>query len=102
MKTLPLLLAAATLATVAQAAPFAKADAKAGKALHDKLCTRCHIDMFGGDGSGIYTRADRKIRNAQQLAVRIAGCNVNTGAGLFPEDEANIGAYLNQKFYKFN
>lgn len=101
MKTPIAFLCAILLAGGAHAAPFAKGDPKAGKALHDKSCVRCHVDMFGGDGSGIYTRADRKTRSAQQLAARISGCNANTGAGWFPEDEAHVGAYLNQQYYKF-
>ena len=101
MKILTLLFAAATLATAAQAAPFAKGEPKAGKVLHDKSCTSCHVGMFGGDGSKMYTRPDRKTKTAQQLAARIAGCNANTGAGWFPEDEAHVGAYLNQQYYKF-
>jgi cytochrome c len=102
MKILTALLAAATLSTAAHAAaPFAAGDPKAGKALHDKVCISCHVNMFGGDGSKIYTRADRKTKTAQQLAARISGCNANTGAGWFPEDEAHVAAYLNQQYYKF-
>jgi hypothetical protein len=101
MKILTLLFASAVLSTAVHAAPFAKGDPKTGKALHDKSCTRCHIDMFGGDGSKIYTRADRKTQTAQQLAARISGCNANTNAGWFPEEEAHVGAYLNQQYYKF-
>lgn len=101
MRILTFILAAGLLAPVAQAAPFAKGDPKAGKALHDKTCVSCHVSMFGGDGSKIYTRADRKTRTAEQLAARISGCNANTGAGWFPEDEAHVGAYLNQQYYKF-
>jgi cytochrome c5 len=101
MKIQMLVFAMAALSVTAQAAPFAQGDPKAGKALHDKTCVQCHAQMFGGDGSRIYTRADRKTRNAQQLATRISGCNVNTGAGWFPEDEAHVGAYLNQQYYKF-
>jgi cytochrome c2 len=102
MKILTALLAAATLSTaVHAAAPFAGGDPKAGKALHDKVCISCHVNMFGGDGSKIYTRADRKTQTAQQLAARISGCNANTGAGWFPEDEAHVAAYLNQQYYKF-
>ena len=29
------------------------------------------------------------------------GCSAQTNAGWFPEDEANVAAYLNQRFYKF-
>lgn len=101
MKTLTALFCGVLLTCSAHAAPFAKGDPKAGKALHDKACISCHVKMFGGDGSGIYTRADRKTQNAQQLAARIAGCNANTGANWFPEDETHVAAYLNQQYYKF-
>ncbi len=92
-----LLLAAAPL----YAAPFDKGDPKIGKMLVDKSCVSCHISMFGGDGSKIYTRADRKVKNPQQLAARVAACNANTGAKWFPEDEMHVEAYLNQQYYKF-
>ena len=101
MKTLTALLCGALLAGAAHAAPFAKGDPKAGKTLHDKACISCHVNLSGGDGSGIYTRADRKTRSPEQLAARVAGCNANTGAGWFPEDEAHVAAYLNQQYYKF-
>jgi len=101
MKILTVLFAVAMLASTAQAAPFSKGDPKVGKNLHDKACTSCHNGMFGGNGNKIYTRADRKTKTAQQLAARISGCNANTGAGWFPEDEAHVGAWLNQQFYQF-
>ena len=81
-------------ASYAHALPFEKGDPKAGKALHDKTCLACH-------DSKMYIRADRKIKTATQLAGRVSGCNANTGAGWFPEDELNVSAYLNQQFYKF-
>jgi len=84
-----------------QATPFDKGDAQKGKALVDKQCVACHVSMFKGDGSSVYTRADRKVKTASQLAARISGCNTNTGAGWFPEDEADVGAYLNKTYYKF-
>ncbi len=101
MKILTILFAAAALSTAVQAAPFAKGNPNIGKTLHDKACTSCHVGMFGGDGSGIYTRADRKTKTAQQLTARISGCNANTGAGWYPEDEAHVAAWLNQQYYKF-
>jgi mono/diheme cytochrome c family protein len=101
MKILIALLAASMLSTAVHAAPAADGDPAAGKALHDKSCISCHASMYGGDGSGIYTRADRKTETAQQLAARVSACNANTGAGWFPEDEAHVAAYLNQQFYKF-
>lgn len=101
MKILMVLFAAITLSPGIHAAPFADADPKVGKTLHDGACLNCHVKMFGGDGSRIYTRADRKVGNPQQLAGRISACNANTGAGWFPGDEAHVAAYLNQQYYKF-
>lgn len=80
---------------------FAKGDAKAGKILHDKSCVSCHTSMVGGDGSALYSRMERKVKTAQKLQAQISGCNANTGAGWFPDDELNVGAYLNKQFYKF-
>ena len=91
----------ALLSTPALAAPFANGNAAAGKALHEKKCAGCHAGRFGGDGSAIYTRADRRIKNAGGLAQQITVCNSMLGNELFPEDEANLGAHLNQTYYKF-
>lgn len=76
------------------AAPFDKGDPKAGKALHDKSCMTCH-------DNSVYTRPNRIVKTPAQLAARISGCNANTGAGWFPDEERNVGAYLNQDFYHF-
>lgn len=84
----------ALLAFPLHAAPFDKGDPVKGQALHAKNCSACH-------GTEVYSRADRKMKTPAQLAGRISGCNANTGAGWFPEEEQHVGAYLNQTFYKF-
>lgn len=89
------------VASATHAAPFDKGDAAKGKTLAEKQCTACHVSLFGGDGSRVYSRADRKVKTANQLAARVAGCNTNTGAGWFPEDELNVSAYLNKTYYQF-
>ena len=90
------------LAGAASAEPFPKADPNAGRKLFDEAkCAACHAQRFGGDGSGIFTRADRKIKSPESLAAQITRCSVNLGLTLFPEDEENIGAYLNKNYYKF-
>jgi len=89
------------LAAGAHAAPFATGNAAAGRTQHHSLCDGCHADRFGGDAAKIYTRSDRKVRNADQLAQRISACNAMLGLNLFPEDEANLGAHLNKTYYKF-
>lgn len=91
----------ALMATPTLAAPFANGDAAAGKALYEKKCAACHAGRFGGDGSKIYTRADRRVKSASGLAQQITVCNSMLGNELFPEDEANLGAWLNQTYYKF-
>lgn len=80
---------------------LAAADAARGKALHDKQCVSCHVKRYGGDGSQMYLRTDRIVRDRQALGQRVAACNAMVNAGLFPEDEADIAAYLAQHYYKF-
>ena len=85
-----------------QAAPFEKADAETGKALFEKnKCSSCHISTYGGDGSKMFTRADRKIKSAPSLLTQITRCSANLNLSLFDEDEENIAAYLNMSYYKF-
>lgn len=81
---------------------LAAADAARGKVLHDKQCVTCHAKRYGGDGAQMYLRTDRLIRNRQALVQRVATCNAMLNAGLFPEDEEDIAAYLAQRYYKFD
>jgi mono/diheme cytochrome c family protein len=101
MKALLLGLVLCTVTFSVHAAPFAKGNPQIGKKLLDKSCVACHASMFGGDGSSIYTRSDRKVNNPQQLLSRIRACNTNVGAGWYPEDEENVAAYLNATYYHF-
>ncbi len=96
-----LALTLAFLAPAALAAPFDKGDAGKGKAIHEKQCAGCHIGRFGGDGGKIYTRADRRVKNASALAQQITTCNAMLGNNLFPEEELHLAAYLNGQYYKF-
>ncbi len=100
-KSLSCLLLLAALPLSAGAAPFAKGNAAHGKVLYEKNCQGCHVSRFGGDGSSIFTRPDHRIHSASALAQQISACNTNLGNMLFPEDEADIGAYLNKEYYKF-
>ncbi|MEW6512544.1 MAG: cytochrome c [Pseudomonadota bacterium] len=96
-----ILLALCLLPALCAPPTLAAADAARGKALHDKLCLSCHVKRYGGDGSAMYLRSDRMIHERKALDQRVATCNAMTNAGLFPEDEADIAAYLAQRFYKF-
>ena len=91
-----------TLATAVTAAPFANGDAATGKKLFDQLkCNSCHIDMVGGDGSGVFTRPNHKVRSPDDLGAQMRRCSSMVGTNLSAQDEANLAAYLNQKYYKF-
>jgi len=79
---------------------FAFGDPKQGKKLYEAKCAACHVGQFGGDGSSVFTRADRRIHTAPALLAQIQGCNARTRAGLSAEDEQSIGAWLNREYYK--
>ncbi|WP_293601007.1 hypothetical protein [Polynucleobacter sp. 39-46-10] len=49
----------------------------------------------------IYTRSDSKVKSLQNLKSMVAMCNTELRLDLFPEDEADVTAFLNQQFYKF-
>jgi len=90
------------LASSAQALPFAKGDADAGKKSYTQhQCSSCHIKMHGGDGSGIFTRANHKVKSPASLTTQIRSCATNLGLMLFEEEEDHLAAYLNKNFYKF-
>jgi hypothetical protein len=80
--------------------PFAAGDAKLGLALARKSCQSCHVRDFG-DADRVYLRRDRRVTTPAQLAAQVARCNSETGAGLFPEEEEHIAAYLNERYYHF-
>jgi len=86
----------------AQAVPFADGDAQTGKNLFDQTkCNSCHIGKMGGDGSAIFTRPNRIVNNPQQMVDRMVACSGAIGMTLTPQNKQDLGAYLNQTYYKF-
>lgn len=81
--------------------PWGTVDLQAGKVLHDKACTSCHIRMYGSDGSKMYTRDGRALSDKLELLQRVAACNSQVNSGWFPEDESNVAAWLNRHYYRF-
>lgn len=84
----------------AQSSTTFTGDAKVGATMHERDCTACHIRRFGGDGSAMYTRTDRRVTSAAKLKAQVTACNTELGAGYFPEDEEHVAAYLNLHYYK--
>ena len=102
MKTVTTFLAAFLIAPPLLAAdPWGSADPKIGKERHDKACLACHVRLQGGDGSKMYTRDNRLLSTKLAIMKRVATCNAQAKAGLLPEEEAAVAAYLNQQYYHF-
>lgn len=89
-------------ASTAQAEPFASGNAENGKKLFAKYeCDSCHKGKVGGDGSAIFTRPDRIVRNVAELIPRIKFCSGVVGANLSAQEEQDLAAHLNQNYYHF-
>lgn len=89
------------LAGTARANPFPDADLANGKEIHvSKRCAACHADKAGRDGAGMYLRAERRVRSLFDLRRYVSLCNMELKLELFPEDERDVAAYINQQYYK--
>lgn len=77
-------------------------DIQNGKTLHQAKCYQCHAEKSGlGNGDIIYTRLDRKAKDLSKVKSMVGMCNTELRLDLFPEDEADLVAYINQQFYKY-
>jgi len=65
--------------------------ADGGQALH--LLPRLQLR---GDGSGIYTREDHRVKSAKGLIAQIRNCNTNLGLKWFEDEEMHVASYLNK------
>jgi hypothetical protein len=81
--------------------PWGKVDLGSAKPLHDKSCVACHVRMYGGDGSKMYTRDGRLLSTKLDILQRVASCNAMVSSGWFPEEEGAVAAWLNQNYYHF-
>jgi len=90
------------LPATAQAASFADGDARTGEKLFERYkCNGCHIDKVGGDGSAIFTRPDRTVASPEDLVRQMTLCSGIIGMTLAVDEQQHLGAYLNQRYYKF-
>jgi len=81
---------------------FAATDLANGKSIDQQKCYACHAKKTGfGNGDMIYTRSDSKVKSVADLKKMVGLCNTELRLDLFPEDEADVVAYLSQQFYKF-
>ncbi len=81
---------------------FAAPDLANGKAIDQQKCYACHAKKSGfSNGDMIYTRSDSKVKSLANLKRMVSLCNTELRLDLFPEDEADVVAFLNKQFYKF-
>lgn len=96
-KTLFLLM---LIATGTHADPFAQGNADNGKKLFAKYqCSSCHEARVGGDGSAIFTRADRTVNSADDMLVQMTRCSGAIGKQLTAQEKQDLAAWLNQRYY---
>lgn len=82
--------------------PVMAADPARGKVLYDKGCdAACHAAKEEGKPEAIFLRANRKD-SLEKLQAQVSFCNQQVlKSEWFPEDEADVVAYLNETFYHF-
>jgi mono/diheme cytochrome c family protein len=90
-----------SLSLAAWGDPFPNANPAKGEKLAEQSCVSCHSARFGGDGSQIYTRPDHGIKNARQLLDRVTFCSQMAKTDWSKQEIADVAAYLNQQYYKF-
>lgn len=74
--------------------------AEGRKLVQTHKCENCHQEKVYGPVGTIYLRKDRKVTSWEKLKAQVAACNSMLNAGLFPDEEAHIAAYLNETYYK--
>jgi len=100
--TLPRSIAVAVTSALLSAPALAAPDLANGKAIDQQKCYACHAKKTGfGNGDMIYTRSDGKVKSLADLKKMVSLCNTELRLDLFPEDEADVTAFLNKQFYKF-
>src|SRR3982751_401411 len=97
MRFVPALLVITLLPAAALAA-----DADKGRAMvEEKKCEACHHNKTMGDAKSVYLRKDRKVTSLEKLKAQVALCNSELNLQMFPDEEENVVAWLNQAYYKF-
>ena len=79
----------------------AAGDPKRGRELHSANCISCHAAMYGGDGTGIYVRSDRKMASLEALRQQVGRCKDALGVEWPADQVEDVISYLNRTFYKF-
>lgn len=69
-------------------------DAAKGGKLHAESCQGCH-------DTGVYTRANRRVKTVEGLMAQVEMCNTNLRRGLAKDQRDDLVKFLNERYYKF-
>ncbi len=102
MKKFLMMLGLLSISTLALANPFPKGNPQTGQKLFAKYdCSSCHKARMGGDGSAIFTRADRTVQSPDELLVQMERCSGAIGKSLSAQEKQDLAAHLNNTYYHF-
>jgi hypothetical protein len=76
--------------------------AKGKELVSSAKCETCHDNKVMGAPGAIYQRKDRKVTDYAKLRSQVSLCTTQLGLPLFPDDEEDIVAWLNQAWYRFS
>ena len=86
------------------AALAAGAEGDAGKGeklVAEKRCETCHNNKTFGDAAAVYQRKDHHVTSLEKLRAQVALCNSELGLQLFPDEEEDVVAFLDGRYYHF-
>lgn len=97
-----LVIAIALFGTLSGMRAAVGADVAKGEELYKANCVACHASRMGGDGSAIYTRADRRVHSLDGLRRQVRACVHNIGITWFDDEIDDVTAFLNNRYYHFD
>ncbi len=84
-----------TLLASATTTALAEGNVENGKKLFDKSqCQKCH-------GTEVFTREDHTVKDIAGLSKQVRMCDSQLSVNWFDDEIADVVAYLNDAFYKF-
>jgi hypothetical protein len=75
--------------------------AEGEKLVAQKHCEACHDSKTNGAEGAVYLRKDRRVTSLEKLRAQVALCNSELGLQLFPEEEEQVAAFLDSRYYHF-
>jgi hypothetical protein len=81
--------------------PHAAVDPARGERLVAEKCEGCHSSKVPGETGTIYLRRNHKVTSLDKLRAQVSRCNNGMSLGLMPDEEEDVTAFLNERYYKF-